>query len=134
MAESGFVYMDPDQTGVFYQEFLKRVGETDEATFNEGRFKMNLDRCMQMAQAERGDLARLFAHNLIQLLRDKDRTFSKRPMGMSLALLFAWLHRNGAMLWMEPAELEGVMRTIAAGGVYLEDVDQYLRQYIRQAE
>lgn len=134
MAErGGFVYIDPVQSEVLYQEFLTRVGETEPGTFNGGRLQSGADRCLQMAQQERGDIVRLTAHLIIQMVRDKDRTFSKRPLGASMALVLAWLHRNGYGLAMETEELVAATRAIAAGGVYLEDLDQYLRQYMRQA-
>lgn len=132
MAEQGgFVYIEPDQADVFYQEFLQRMGETAPGTIDQKRLGSNLDRCMQMAQAERGDMVRLFSHLVIQFLREKDRMFSSRPMGASMAILMAWLYRNGIAVALEPDELVAAVRAIAAGGVYLEDLDQYLRQYMR---
>jgi len=57
MAErGGFVYIDPVQSEVLYQEFLKRTGETEPGTFNGGRLQSGADRCLQMAQQERGDI------------------------------------------------------------------------------
>ncbi|GEM_PF-5296676 len=132
MANGGFVYIDPEQTVPFYSALLERLGETPDATVNAGRLSSHLDRCMQMAQGERGDLVRLFSHLALQLMRDKERTFSKRPVAAATALLLAWLYRNGTALVLEPDEFVGVMQTIASGGVYLEDVDGYLRQYMRQ--
>ena len=103
-----------------------------DVAFNAGRLQSGADRCLQMAQQERGDIVRLTAHLIIQMVRDKDRTFSKRPLGASMALILAWLHRNGFGLALETEELVAATRAIAAGGVYLEDLDQYLRQYVRQ--
>ncbi len=132
MADGGFVYIDPEQTLPFYTALLERLGEAPDGTLNASRLSSHLERCMQMAQGERGDLVRLFSHLALQLMRDKERTFSKRPLAAATALLLAWLHRNGVALVLEPDEFVGIMQTIAGGGVYLEDVDGYLRQYTRQ--
>jgi prophage maintenance system killer protein len=125
----GFVYPDVDQALRFHEELMRRLGVEITEQPNEARLKSSLDRAIQMAQTQRGDMISLTAFLLYGLIRD--RPFGTGSAQTGMALTMAFLLRNGAMLVASDEEVAGVALSISRGEVFIGMLEPWLRESVR---
>jgi prophage maintenance system killer protein len=125
----GFAYPDVDQAIRFHQELMQRLGKEVTESPNEAKVKSTLDRAIQMAQTQRGDMISLTAFLLYGLIRDKPFGAGSAQTGMALTMAF--LLRNGAMLIASDDEVAGVAMSIGRGEVFIGMLEPWLRESIR---
>lgn len=133
MAEQrGFAYPDIDMVRAFYPILLQRLNAGAPGTIDEARLTTELERCIQMVQHERGDIVRLSGHMMLSLFKTK--AFEKHQLQLATALILAFMYRQGLFLALDQSDIVDLVHTVAEGGVYLEDLDQYLRENIRMID
>ena len=125
----GFAYPDVDQAVRFHYELMQRLGKDVTEPPNEAKVKSTLDRAIQMAQTQRGDMISLTAFLLYGLIRDKPFGPGSGQTGMALTMAF--LLRNGAMLIASDDEVAGVAMSIGRGEVFIGMLEPWLRESIR---
>jgi len=125
----GFAYPDVDQAVRFHYELMQRLGKEVTEPPNEAKVKSTLDRAIQMAQTQRGDMISLTAFLLYGLIRDKP--FGPGSAQTGMALTMAFLLRNGAMLIASDDEVAGVAMSIGRGEVFIGMLEPWLRESIR---
>ena len=125
----GFAYPDVDQAVRFHYELMQRLGKEVTEPPNEAKVKSTLDRAIQMAQTQRGDMIALTAFLLYGLIRDKPFGPGSGQTGMALTMAF--LLRNGAMLIASDDEVAGVAMSIGRGEVFIGMLEPWLRESIR---
>jgi prophage maintenance system killer protein len=125
----GFAYPDVDQAVRFHYELMQRLGKEVTEPPNEAKVKSTLDRAIQMAQTQRGDMISLTAFLLYGLIRDKPFGPGSGQTGMALTMAF--LLRNGAMLIASDDEVAGVAMSIGRGEVFIGMLEPWLRESIR---
>jgi prophage maintenance system killer protein len=129
MSNGGFAYPDVDQAVRFHYELMRRLGKEVTEAPNEAKVKSTLDRAIQMAQTQRGDMVSLTAFLLYGLIRDKPFGPGSGQTGMALTMAF--LLRNGAMLIASDDEVAGVALSIGRGEVFIGMLEPWLRESIR---
>ena len=82
----GFSYPDVDQAIRFHYELMQRLGKEVTEAPNEARVKSSLDRAIQMAQTQRGDMVSLTAFLMYGLIRDKPFGPGSAQTGMALTM------------------------------------------------
>lgn len=127
----GFAYPDVEQAIRFHYELMERLGKEVTEAPNEAKVKSSLDRAMQMAQSQRGDMVSLTAFLMYGLVRDKPFGPGSGQTGMALTMAF--LLRNGAMLLASDEEVAGVALSIARGEVFIGMLEPWLRECVRAA-
>jgi prophage maintenance system killer protein len=125
----GFVYPDVEQSLRFHQALMERLGIEITEQPNPNRLKSSLDRAMQMAQGQRGDMLSLTAFLMYGLIRDKPFGTGSTQTGMALTLAF--LMRNGAMMMVDDIEIAGVATSISRGEVFIGMLEPWLRECVR---
>jgi prophage maintenance system killer protein len=125
----GFSYPDVDQAIRFHYELMQRLGKEVTEAPNETRVKSTLDRAIQMAQTQRGDMVSLTAFLMYGLIRDKP--FGPGSAQTGMALTMAFLLRNGAMMIASDEEVAGVTLSIGRGEVFIGMLEPWLRECIR---
>ena len=125
----GFAYPVVDQAVRFHYELMQRLGKEVTEPPNEAKVKSTLDRAIQMAQTQRGDMIALTAFLLYGLIRDKPFGPGSGQTGMALTMAF--LLRNGAMLIASDDEVAGVAMSIGRGEVFIGMLEPWLRESIR---
>jgi prophage maintenance system killer protein len=125
----GFAYPEVDQAIRFHYELMQRLGKEVAEPPNEARVKSTLDRAIQMAQTQRGDMVSLTAFLLYGLIRDKPFGPGSGQTGMALTMAF--LLRNGAMLIASDDEVAGVAMSIGRGEVFIGMLEPWLRESVR---
>ncbi len=123
-------YPTYDQTVSFHHALMARLGLGESSVANEAKLRAALDRTLQAAQGQRGDLVMLTAFLLFNLIREKPFVKGNAETGVALALAF--LLRNGGMAMAPDEEVAGVGIGVLEGGVYVGMVEQWLRDSVRR--
>jgi prophage maintenance system killer protein len=129
MSSPGFAWPDEEQALRFHDELMKRLGTVISEPPNETRVKNTLDRALQMAQMQRGDMISLTAFLMFGIIRDKPFGSGSAQTGMALTMAF--LLRNGAMLVASDDEITGVALSISRGEIFIGMLEPWLRDCIR---
>lgn len=129
MSDRGFAYPDADQAIRFHYELMQRLGKDVTEAPSEAKVKSSLDRAIQMAQTQRGDMIALTTFLMFGLIRDKP--FGPGSAQTGMALTMAFLLRNGAMLIASDEEVTGVALSISRGEVFIGMLEPWLRESVR---
>lgn len=123
-------YPTYDQTVSFHYALMERLGLGQSGVANEAKLRAALDRTLQAAQGQRGDLVMLASFLMFNMIREKP--FEKGNAETGVALSLAFLLRNGGMVMAPDEEVAGVGIGVLEGGVYVGMVEQWLRDSIRR--
>jgi len=108
---------------------MARLGLDASGAVNEAGLRASLERAQQMGQGQRADAVSLAAFLLFGLIRDKP--FETANTQTALALMLAFLIRNGVAVEAPDEELAGVSIGVAQGEVYAGMVEMWLRDSAR---
>ena len=123
-------YPTYDQTVAFHHALMQRLGMGESGVSNEMKLRAALDRTLQAAQGQRGDLVMLTSFLMFNLIREKP--FEKGNAETGLALALAFLLRNGGVVMAPEEEVAGVGIGVLEGGIYVGMVEQWLRDSVRR--
>jgi prophage maintenance system killer protein len=125
-------FPDYDQAIAFHAILMERLGVQDPDAVDEPKLRSALNRSQAAAQNGRGDVVTVAAFLFFELIRG--RAFGSRSTQTGIALMLAFLLRNGVAVSAENEEIAGVGRGIARGEVYTGVVEQWLRESVRRIQ
>ncbi len=105
---------------------MRRLGIESQGVTNEARLRGTLERARSVAQGQRGDLVTMAAFLAFGLIRDQ--CFGRTSIQTGLALMLAFLYRNGVTLMADQEEVAGVGIGIAQGEVFAGMVEMWMRE------
>lgn len=123
-------YPTYEQAVAFHSVLMERLGLGEGGVANEVKLKSALDRTLQAAQGQRGDLVMVASFLMFNLIREKPFVKGNAETGIALALAF--LLRNGGMVAAPDEEVAGVGIGVMEGGIYVGMVEQWLRDSVRR--
>ncbi|MSQ28070.1 MAG: type II toxin-antitoxin system death-on-curing family toxin [Dehalococcoidia bacterium] len=125
-----FAYPDVDQTVAFHAALLERLALGEPGEVDRNRLKSTLDRAINAARDQKGDILWLASYLMFELVRGKP--FAKANTQTGVALTLAFLQRNGIMVTVPDEEIAGVGVAITSGGIYVAMLEMWLRDSVRR--